>query len=489
MKYANVYELLSGKPIETVEVKEDAELTNVMQYLNQKYNSDDAVIRVETTASNSIMDPLNVIVGARFQLEARIAKIVRSVLKEGVLQPPPRMTKQIQDWARLLYYGHVWAIAEELLAAARVSPEDKIKAVNDAVAKFVMQAEEALTSGQPDVKIGANFIIGKNEYSLEFTSGIGLRKEVFYGIREYQGMRLINVPKSSSDPAKIRSMLGALQDFYSRLAQNATIKIPIEKLDHQIVEFTHIIEECKKYAAKPKYYKSVAKANFKCDISDWKYIQGNAEVADRAQTEMENMSLPATLVFGDNRGGAVYKYKFYLADNSFVNGSSRIEINVHIPLHDFNLSSVREGFEVIKSSIYHEMQHYSQTELGLSVGKPRSFGNVDTRISDTNMNVFVKKGRGRSYANDEYFLNDREFQTWIANSVSEFERVYPKYLKPGVTARDIFGTYVSIDPKTVLSKDHISPSEFFSALKRNNTEKWKRAVKTLWVELKKNGIL
>jgi hypothetical protein len=336
MKYANVYELLSGKPIETVEVKEDAELTNVMQYLNQKYNSDDAVIRVETTAANSIADPVNVIVGARFQLEARIAKIVRSVLKEGVLQPPPRMTKQIQDWTERVYYGHIWSIAEDALKETRIDQDIELNEVTASLEKWAQEVRDLLKiESSESFTAHTIFMIANQEYRVVFTLFTGLKKERRYSIEQKVVIKgkMFHTGEyfGGTDLSRIDDQIeSVISDFVYKVELGHKKKTP-EEIDHEMVELTRIVDECKKYAEKPKFYKSRTKQNFPVTVEGWKYLDSMpAEVADQLEASMSKLILPVVLDFStDGRDGATYMHYSSRETGEIIAGKSYLDISVH----------------------------------------------------------------------------------------------------------------------------------------------------------------
>jgi hypothetical protein len=143
---------------------------------------------------------------------------------------------------------------------------------------------------------------------------------------------------------------------------------------------------------------------------------------------------------------------------------------------------VIERIGQVKAFIRHEMQHYAQYELGILHSKmPKSFGRVDKRIGNPDMGVSAKSKK----IDREYYLSDQEFQTQLTDSIDQFASNYRRYLKPGVTAKDIFNLFVmgKTQPYRYLS------NKFFWYIYQHNKEKWRNAVRTASAELHRLGVL
>lgn len=270
--------------------------------------------------------------------------------------------------------------------------------------------------------------------------------------------------------------------------QNKNIKYQ----DAKIHQNGLIINQCKNYTAKPAS-KILNKQIFRCplnSISEWKYLeplQKQYGIEYLIQTQKWPAEIKVNCIFNksfkseiksitENWGGL---WDPHLKEIFLDISPASIYENVSFKS---DIDNFNESINHIKNKIRHEVQHLGQWVLKDiksinnypgTLGKKMRNNSVD--IHGTPISKYIDTTKPERI---EHSLRDIEFYTRLQDSVNDFK--FELSNDPKLEVLDFAKFYMGMYDQPNVKYKNYKPDNFFISLKKNDSTKWKKAVKEFY---------
>ncbi len=396
------------------------------------------------------------------KFESLIKGVVLEVLTEGLFEAPPVTLREVNDWVTSVYAGHIWHVQERRVAKLTSSPTEQL---DKAIAILDVWKAKALSNGEGlgwDKSITAKVPLSNGK---DYKVGLKKTDDRWYVARGVKRLSYdlnyasFNWDTTQSDIEQThRVAVGAVESSWYRVPE------PTGSPNRAIADAVIIIEECKKYALKPKHYKSKASKRFETSLSGWKYMKPDWEAKPK------NRHYSEIVVDLYLKSDAVNSKGWWMPGKG--------KIVIHSPGGDSRVTTVkrfRSNLNDILETTRHELQHWAQDELGALTNAPAGGP------------AKAQQGYGHD---SEHAMRDEEFQTRLADEVSRFNALLPKLARPGITKAEFAKAYVGASKSDMRRSalgtdalDLISVPHFFKTLKLNQPQKWRDAIRTFMGEV------
>lgn len=405
----------------------------------------------------------------------------------GLFEAPPAMLKAFMGWAVPLYAGHVLAQVDERLALLRDAEGTYERALVD-LRKQHSDAPRIVDS----LDVGESHIF--RYYRIR--AGDGKIVSFLEGVRRDPD----GVPYGKSDPVKLFSHAeGKKQVRFKPRGGRYTLKSvlyrtqsPLEsstaELERELralqrrpvdvgpslVESTLLRRACLKYTTKAKHYTSRTKTKLPVDLTGWKY-----SVTGKDLVEVGYAYITCILNFKGriSKGGVWY------------DEDRELQVDVQVPQPQ-TVEEFQEGLRGLLLIADHEMKHVGQSVFQAVKGLKEIAGLPGAEMRDPSKDPmgFLRSLPPRlrdKWHRDDHAEQDAEFYTDLGDEVVHFMHTSRK-----VSQKDwdkLFRAWVYLTPVVTLGRERVSPSKFFSTLKRTNKAKWVKAVGEFMKAVEKEG--
>lgn len=438
-------------------------------------------------------------------------------LEAGVFEAPSELLKSYLRWALPVYAGHVLVRAETLVAQMRDREKPWLDAIRD-----VERVKRSYASDIRGLREGETIIWDvwwrkgglPIPYKVGVKRGEGSRSDFVLRVPEHDLYYFNTSEKRMSFHGKkvhytrntIEKITARVGSVFDNILQDLNRRLEMARVhkgkddDIQLVEATLLAREAKKYAQSPKSYKSQAKTRIPIDVSvlkGWRYWDrileangGDEGRIARTLAEQKWQGVDVALVFQGHksRGGVWFE------------GKRLLEVDVPYWGQPNNVESFKNGIEEIGRIARHEFQHVGQSLLKVLTGQSEILGLPSPSIRDTARDPlgFPKTPSGTRFdprLRGPHALQDVEFYTRLADEIVAFQRHsrhIPIHLRREAVAhytaaKSGMFRYDNQEKGQTITR-RIGPAPFFESLKRDQPDKWRKAVAEFVKGIQQKGV-
>jgi hypothetical protein len=435
--------------------------------------------------------------GLKHPTESMSEQLAQAVyLEEGIFQGPPAMLRDIGEWMRSVFAGHILALTEKNLELA-IKPKQvakeriesmrksmaalpgdlkKIEGTNRSVSYKVWYRDEEKRLGVRHVRPEGDEYLWyskkdrQNVYSYDKEEGFYPRFQIGQGKKRPHFDRgyLDYEPLSANDTVtRMRKKLGMFIE-----TQEATLK-RIERRGSDfkgsdVVDLKLLERECRKYADKPKEYTALAKKEFPVDITGWKYMERLMKkyAGPPGKTRMPLLSRmwieKALKKQGFDKIRVVLSFKKHEKSvGTWFPHKKELRVDFRtIFTGGGPLVSFRESLDDVLRTLRHEVQHLGQDvltgllELGREAGTPSA--ELDPQAPHKSLQQRYRRRRRKIHPRRE-----EEFYTRLADEIDRFVKHVRK---------------VKLSGRRDAARGWVDSTYFFRVLKKHEPAKYRKAV-------------
>lgn len=429
-------------------------------------------------------------------------------LEGGVFEAPPNLLKSYLQWAIPVYAGHVLVRAQRMVAQMRDRERPWLDALSD-VERTLRSYKADISRLQPgeavvwDVwwrqaglpipyKVGVKRMEGVEDNLYLFNTSE--KRLTFTGRKVLYTRRTLPYTED-----RVGSVLLTIKEKLTERLEMARVHSSGND-DIMLVEASLLVREAAKYASSPKAYKVQAVTSLPITLDSlrgWKYWDrileaNNGNEGQVAQILSANnwQAIRTALVFqGHKARGGVWM-------------ESKRLLEVDVPGWGMprSVMEFKEGIHTIGRIARHEFQHVGQTLFKVLMKKGDLLGMPGQKLRDPSRDELgFPKTPGGTLFNQRlrapHALQDVEFYTRLADEVVNFTAFARSIPIPSrreavahyTAAKSGMFRYENQENGRTVQRT-IAAAPFFEMLKRNQPDKWRKAVAEFVKEIGKKGV-